>query len=347
MLSVVIRASDNVVMGVAGNLAFETSDFMKETIHAGHKSPPRDWQTQSGAMGVNAKWEADKSLPWFVEDQRIGGDYVAAGLAFGNKDEVRWGLKVLAWGFAHMDADGMFNHHDCYHSASFFVESTAHALLLIEASNLRSEFRDAVNELKPKLLSAARWMVRPDVEALVWLGKKPANNKLPGCPPELPYAHRRYLDAAAMGEAGVLCHDNELIEKSVALIRNGIAFQRPDGVNPEKGGYDCHYQALGLGYACNYYQMVATGALRAEMKPVLDKAFAWLLTRINDDGTVDVTGNTRTGLGQETTRSGKTKGIDYRQFVRSIDHWAQFTQNPALEIKARRIYEAELKSKTR
>ena len=345
----VLNAADPpaVNRGVAGEYAFETGAFMKQVAHAGRQSPPRDWRTQSGAMGVNARWETNKAMPWFIEDQRFGGEYVAAGLAFGNPDEVRWGLKVLEWGFAHMDADGMFNHHDCYHSASFFVESTACALLLIEASPWRAEFADQVNALKPKLLTAARWMVRPDVYALVWSGEKPRPSKLPGCPPELPYAHRRYLDAAAIGEAGVLCRDRELIVKSVAFVRSGIAFQRPDGVNPEKGGYDCHYQALGLGYACSYYQLVADDSLRAEMKPMLDKGFAWLLTRIKDDGSVDVVGNTRTGLGQETTRSGKSKGVDYRHFVRSLLHWAQLTQNSVLESKARRIFEADLQSKTR
>lgn len=334
-------------LGVAGNLVFETSAFMKETEHAGHKAPPKDWQTQSGAMGVNAKWEADKSLPWFIEDQRIGRDYVVAGLAFGNKDEIRWGLKVLEWGFARMEADGMFNHHDCYHSASFFLEATAHALLLLEASTSHAEFADQITALKPKLLTAARWMVRPDVQALVWNGEKPKKSKLPGCPPELPYAHRRYLDAAALGEAGLLCHDKELIEKSAGFIRNGIAFQRPDGVNPEKGGHDSHYQALGLVYACRYYSTIADDALRLEMEPMLDKAFAWLLTRIKDEGTVDAAGNTRTGLGQEVGRSGKPKGIDYRQVVHSLAHWSQLTQNPALETTARRVFEADRRLRTR
>ena len=92
--------------------------------------------------------------------------------------------------------------------------------------------------------------------------------------------------------------------------------------------------------------MVATDVLRAEMKPMLDKAFAWLLTRIKADGTVEVAGNTRTGLGQETTRSGKFKGIDYRNFVRVLSHWAQFTQNPEWEVTARRIYEADQKLRT-
>ena len=325
--------------GVAGEYAFEASALMKETVHVARKAPPKDWRTQSGAMGVNARWETNKALPWFIEDQRFGGEYVAAGLAFGNPDEVRWGLKVLEWGFAHMDADGEFKHPDSYHSSSFFVESTARALLLIEASPWRAEFADQVNALKPKLLTAARWMVRPDVHTAAW--EDPKNWR-----GERPYAHRRYLDAAAIGEVGVLFDDKGLIAKSAALVRDGIAFQRADGVNPEKGGYDSHYQALGLVYACSYYQVVADDALRAEMKPMLDKAFAWLLTRIKDDGIVDATGNTRTGLSQEVARSGKPKGIEYRHIVRSLAHWSQLTQNPVLESKARRVYEADLQSKT-
>lgn len=105
-------------MGVAGDFTFETSTFMKETAHAAHRSPPVDWQAQTGALRLNAKWEADKSLPWFIEEQQLGGEYIAAGLALGNKAEIRWGLKVLEWGFAHMEADGLFNHPDSYHSAS-------------------------------------------------------------------------------------------------------------------------------------------------------------------------------------------------------------------------------------
>jgi hypothetical protein len=164
---------------------------------------------------------------------------------------------------------------------------------------------------------------------------------------ERPYAHRRYLDAAALGEAGLLCNDKELIVRSAALVRDGIAFQRPDGVNPEKGGYDSHYQALGLVYACRYYAILSDDSLRAEMKPMLDKAFAWLLTRIKDDGTVDATGNMRTGLGQETTRSGKPKVIGYREVVRCLAHWAQLTQNADLESTARRIFEADRRLRAR
>ncbi len=311
---------------------------MKETVHAARKAPSKDWQTQTGAMGVNAKWEADPSLPWFIEDQRFGGDYISAGLAFGNKDQIRWGLEALAWGFARMEANGEFMHPDSYHSGSFFIESAAHGILLIESSPWREELAKPVAAIKPKLLTAARWMVRPGVHAAAWEDTKNWRG-------QRPYAHRRYLEEATIGEFGVLFSDKELIAKSAALVRDGIAFQRADGVNPEKGGYDSHDQPLGLVYACEDCAMVADDALRRGMKPMLDKAFAWLLTRIKDDGTVDATGNTRTGLSQEAARSGKPKGIEDRHVVRSLAHWSKLTQNSQRASAARRVFEADRKSK--
>lgn len=221
----VLQAGDtaSAVLGTAGDLAFETGAFMRDTAHAGHKSPPADWQSQSGPPRMNARWEAERSLRLFIEDQQRGGDYVAAG----------------------------------------------------------------------------------------------------------------------RGEAGVLCGEKQLIENSAAFIRNGIAFQRPDGLNPEEGGADHHYQALGLLYACRYYRIVADDALRAEMRPMLNKAFAWLLARVRADGSVDVTGNARTGFGQEMAHERKPKGMEYRLTTLSLAHWAQLTQNAALEATARRVFEAD------
>jgi hypothetical protein len=333
--------STNAVFSPAGNYAFETSALIKEYAHAERRVPPTDWQKQSGAFGLNRKWEADNSLPWFIEYQKEGRDWITAGLAYGNPEAIRWGLKMLAWGFARMTPDGEFKHPDSYHSASFLVEATAHSMLLLEASPWRAEFADQVNALKPKLLAAARWMVRPDIDALNW----PDDNNYPRIFGERRYAHRRFLDAAALGEVGVLFQEKPLLEKAVWLIRNGIAFQQPDGVNPERGGHDTSYQALGLLYACRYYQLVADDALRAEMKPALDKGFTWLLGRIRADGSVDGTGNTRTGPAGEMGRSGKPKGLDYRTTAIYLAYWAQLTRNPDGEKTARRVFEFDLKLK--
>jgi hypothetical protein len=315
-------------------LLFETGPFLKENAYADCKTPPTDWHEQSGALRLNAAWQTDRSLPWYIEDQQLGGDYVAAGLAYGNKDEIRWGLKVIDWGFAQMTPDGEFKHPDSYHSGAFFIEASARALLLIGASPLHAEFKDRVAAIKPQLLTAARWMAQPEIRDRFWNPTTRSN--------ERPYGHRRFLDAAALGLAGVLCKDKDLIASSAALVRAGLSFQRSDGVIPEKGGHDSHYQSYSLMYACRYYALVADDALRAEMKPAMEKGYAWLLTRVREDGSVDHTGNSRTGFGQEKTRNkAKQKWLEYRFAAISLAYWAQIMNNPELEKTARRLFDAD------
>ena len=331
----------NEVLSVAGDYAFEISPLMKDLLPTDRRTPPTDWQARSGAAGMNTRWETNRSLPWFIESQKEGWDWIAFGVATTNKNAVRWGMKVLAWGWERMETDGSFKHPDNYHSASFFIEATAHSILLLENSPWRAEFSGQLDVFKPKLLAAARWMIRPDIDTANW----PDDEHYPKIFGERRYAHRRFLDAAALGEVALIFNDQPLREKSVWLARNGIAFQQPDGVNPERGGHDTSYQSLGLLYACRYYQMVADDTTRAELKPSLDKGFKWLQTRISPDGKIDGTGNTRTGPAGELGRNGKPKQLDYQTPTVVFAHWAQLTQNTDWEKTARRIFVCEQKSK--
>ena len=331
----------NAPLGAVANLDFETSPLMREFAHDGQKELPANWQVLSGAITLNTMWETNNALPWFIEYQKEGRDWITAGLAGGDKDKSRWGLKILGWGWARMESDGSFKHPDNYHSASFFIEATAHSILLLENSPWRAEFTPQLEAMKPKLHAAALWMIRPDIDTANW----PDDNNYPRIFGERRYAHRRFLDAAALGEVALIFNDQPLREKSVWLIHNGIAFQQPDGVNPERGGHDTSYQSLGLLYACRYYQMVADDAMRAEMKPMLDKAFNWLQTRISTDGKIDGTGNTRTGPAGELGRNGKPKQLDYHTTAVVLAHWAQLTQNFDWEKSARRVFAFEQKSK--
>jgi hypothetical protein len=302
---------------------------------------PKDWQKLSGAIALNANWETNNTLPWFIEYQKEGRDWVTAGLTRGDKDKVRWGLKILAWGWDRMQPDGSFKHPDAYHSASFFIEATAHGIFLLETSPWRSEFVPQLAAFKPKLLAAAQWMIRPDIDALNW----PDDNNYPRNFGERRYAHRRFLDAAALGQVAVLFTNQPLMEKSVWLIRNGIAFQFPDGVNPERGGHDTSYQALGLLYACRYYQLVADEKMRAELKLTLDKGFVWLQGRIGAKGKIDGTGNTRTGPAAELGRNGKPKQLDYRTTGIVLAYWAQLEGNPDFAQTAKLVFDFSEKPK--
>jgi hypothetical protein len=326
---------------IADDFAFETSDFIKATLHTESKNLAEQ-MSQTGAFGINQAWEKTKSGKWNIQEQRAGADLIAAGIIFNDKNLIDDGLEILDWGFARQLPDGSFGTPDLpqkYHSVSFFVEAAAHSILLLEQSSVRDATKSRVDSLKPKLLSAARWMIRPDVHAAAWNG--PVETK-----PQKFFGHRRFLVAAALGETGALCRDEELISESQKFIRDGIQIQKHDGVIPERHGYDSHYQAQALLFAVRYFAIVADKNLRDEMKSFIDKGVAWLVTRIKSDGTVDAAGNIRTGLGQEKTLAGTPKEINYSLVYRALFYWGMLTENLELKNLAQKVFEADLRRKT-
>jgi hypothetical protein len=304
-------------------LAFETSDFAKATLYKGGPGIGLS-MASSGAFGMNAPWESTRQGKWYIEYQRVGSDAIGAGLALGNDAAVERGLKMIEWGFAHMEADGSFKCDDAYHSTSFFLESAAYALLLLEASPAHEKWKPRIEALKPQLGKAARWMTKPSVSVPVWSGVQKQ------------FSHRWFACAAALGETAVLLHDKDLLAKAKPLLHGGIRSQLSNGVYPEKGGYDSGYQSAGLIYATHYYAMVADGSDQAALKRSMDKGVAWLVSRISSDGVVSTEGNTRTA-GQEVGRSGHVKDVEPKFVVRALGFWSDLVHDPALQTVARKV----------
>jgi hypothetical protein len=317
----------------AEELTAKRDPLLLRAVHTEFATPPSDWKSRSGAAGLNAEKEHETPPTWFIEYQMQGGKFVIAGLAADNKEAIDWGLKVIEWGFARMQPDGSFDHPDNYHSASFFIESTAHALLLLEASPLRDRYAERVAKIKPQLHKAAQWKVRPDIHDWNW--------PEPGTPVdntrERKYTHRYYLVASAVGLTGVLCQDDDLKEKSRYYIDAGIARQQPDGVNPERDGHDTSYQAVGLMYAGRCYRLVADEQTKKRMRPMLEKGTAWLLGRVQPDGSINLEGNVRTGPGQEPSRRGKPKTHDYPATVQALSEWSALSGDCAARKAAEKV----------
>jgi hypothetical protein len=323
-----ITAASSAWAAVADDFRFETSDFMRETAY---RQPDRLAVNiaSSGALSpVNIEWDKTHAGPWYVEEQRYGADAVCGGVADQNTATIDRGLKILHWGFEQQQPDGSFNCPDAFHSTSFFVEAAAHACLILNSSQYASQYSEEVNWLKPRIQKAANWMIEPAVEAN---GKK--HNE--------PFTHRRYLVAAALGEAGVLCSDESLIAKSQGYIREGISLQDPSGFNPEKGSFDVSYHAVGLFYAGRYYDAVASANIKSPLFNMLKKGYAWLRERIRPDGTIDVTGSTRVGATQELSRNGVPKRVDYSVSYRGLYHWSLISQDPSYAELARKVFAGE------
>ena len=316
--------AENVLGTVADELRFETSDFMKGHAYRYPERVAKDVAV-SGAQGdINMRWDQSHSGVWYIEEQRFGENAVCAGIAKQDPTAIERGLKVLHWGFEQQRSDGSFQCADTFHSTSFFVEAAAHACLLLNASAFAERYAEEIDWMRPRILKAALWMAQPEVESR---GRKHNG----------PYTHRCYLVAAAFGEAGKLCGNRFLIDKSTAYIHAGISRQDPSGFNPEKGGYDCSYHAVGLVFAERYYDIVAEGELKQALYGMLKQANAWLASRVRPDGTIDATGNTRTGFAQEKTRAGKMKKVSYGQTMRAFYHWYLISGDTTFEHLANAI----------
>jgi len=313
---------------LADDYQFETSTFMRDTTYRRPEHLAADSDPSGAEAQVNIAWERSHTGKWFIEEQRYGGDAVVGGIAKDDPITIERGLKILRWGFEQQQPDGSFNCPDSFHSTSFFVEAAAHACLLLDASPSAARYSEAIDWIKPRLLQAALWMMEPSVETQGRRGNAP-------------YAHRRYLVAAAFGETGVLAGDSSLIEHSKDYILEGLHLQDPSGYNPEKGGYDCSYHAVGLIYAERYYDIVAAGELKRQLYNMLQKGDAWLASRVLPDGTIDPTGNTRTGEGQEKSRNGAVKTINYGSTYRSFYRWSLISGDQNYAGLANQVFAGE------
>ncbi len=314
--------------GVRGDLAFQSSAFLRSTAYA-KPDKTADQVAPDGAYGpLNQGWEQGTKDHWLIEEQRNAVDAVIAGISYHRQDLISRGEAIFDWGFRQERPDGSFNCPDGFHSMSFFVEAAAHAALLLRSSDMAAQNEGWVSGVAPKLRLAAYWMLAPQ-------------NAEPGQAHDAPYTHRFYLDADALGETGVLVRDDGLVRASRDYVRRGLARQDPSGFNPEKGGPDTSYHAVGLLFAETYYTVVADDELRGEMQPMLVRGLGWLAGRVRPDGTVDQTGNTRTGFGQERGPQGNLKTMSYGSAYRASFYWAMISGDGRWANMAYRLHQGQ------
>lgn len=259
-----------------------------------------------GAVGANIEWEQKKSPKFFIEEQREGADMIQAGVALKDTKLIDKGIKVLDWGFNHQADSGEFPEtRDAVHSVSFFVEAVSRSILLLEQG--RCGYDAKIQQWLPKLQKAAQWMI-------------PASaNEASRIKDLYPFTHRYYILGAGLAQTALLLHDNAMAAVATDYIRLGLKQQQPDGINPERGGFDAGYQCYGMSLACHYTTICSDPALEKELREMALKGLGRVLTQVQPDGTVDITSSTR--LGKEKDRQGHTKVMNYR-FLTQVLVWA-------------------------
>jgi hypothetical protein len=257
----------------------------------------------TGAVSVNIAYENGQASQWFIEQQRYGGDFIQAGIFTNNDALIREGLLLLDWGFDRQGSDGSFPlTGDPFHSTSMFVEGAARGLLLLQQSG-RPGYNDTIQAMLPKLEAAARWMMVPSVAS-----RGQSNNR--------PYTHRRYIVASALAITAELTGDADIAAAATPYIQDALSLQQPDGVNPEKGGGDVNYQALGLLMAARYLTVCSDAVLCQAVRTMIERGLQWELAKIDAEGNVSAVCSTRTEV--ERGRSGSLKTINYKEIVPAL-----------------------------
>ena len=261
-----------------------------------------------GAAGTN-----QAGYRW-IEEQRQGAEWIVRGLAQGNAEWIALGWRELDWGLGRQQADGGFASADPFHSTSFFVEALARGCLLDRTGATAARLGG--------LARAAAWLMRPDAETK-------------GTKGNLPFTHRRYILAAALGETAEVTTEPTFARRAEAWAMDGLALQGADGVNPERGGFDAGYQMVGVLMALRYLPVCQNAALVRALKAMIGRAVRRELARLKPDGSIDPEGSTRIRI--EKSRGGELKDVPYGEVMQALVYGAQAMPGPAWLEPARRI----------
>lgn len=279
----------------------------------------------------------------FIGTNHRAGQWIEAGTQRGSCRVVIYGvitgdLAVAddAWRgievtFAHQRADGGFEANDrpngtsakplgaAVETAFFFLQELGRAVLVIRQSPHEKHFHDRLVALEPKMRKAMAF-VNSGYDTIITNSTHAVN--------------RIVIAAKAFGLCGLALHDDQLVATSRKLIAHALTRRDKDGIFIENGGRDSSYNAVSILFG----QTLALHLPIPEFEAALPKAVAWQITRIRENGEVDVTSNTRTGVGKEPSYFGEPKIVNYGEVVQALTMYGLVNNDKAALAAADRAF---------
>lgn len=279
----------------------------------------------------------------FIGTNHRAGQWIEAGTQRGSCRTVIYGVVTGdlataddAWRgiettFAHQRADGGFEANDRPNGASakpfgaavetafFFLQEFGRAILVIRQSPHEKHFHERIVALEPKLRRAMAF-VASGYDTIITNSTHAVN--------------RIVIAAKAFGLCGLALHDDQLIATSRKLIAHALTRRDKDGVFIEKNGRDSSYNAVSILFG----QTLALHLPIPGFEAALPKAVAWQLTTIRPNGEVDVTGNTRTGVGKEPSYFGEPKTVNYGEVVQALTMYGLAKNDKTALATADRVF---------
>ncbi len=256
---------------------------------------------------------------------------VIAAVAAGNlaaADDAWRGIEVA---FAHQRADGGFQaelrpngtsakpHGAAVETAFFFLQELGRAILVIRESPHEKHFHDRIAALEPKIRRGCDF-ISAGYDTIIANSSRAVN--------------RIIIAAKAFGTCGLVLHDDALVATSRKLVAHALTLRDKDGVFIENGGRDSSYNAVSILFG----QVLALHVPLPELDAALSSAVAWELTRIRDTGEVEVSGNSRTGVGKEKSYTGQPKNVNYNEVVLALTFFGLAHQDKAALAAADRVF---------
>ena len=240
---------------------------------------------------------------WSMGSQFFTVDLIATGNAEHDASLVERGVRGVDWGVSQrLGTDGVHTlERDCdgavvddyggTHHSTQWLAALGEAVHLLRTSPFAEQYRarteayvERVEKIAERLTDERnqrvwerRWLV--DDEGHI-------------------FTHKAYMRAAALGLAASLTDDSDDATRwasaAARIARVGMAAQRDDGVNPERGGYDVAYQMYGIWLALLYDATLEPGDPQRDLRRMIDRAITWMSGRVDDrTGQVDIGASTR------------------------------------------------------
>ncbi len=252
--------------------------------------------------------------------QRGAARLLILGVVCGNRQYIDDAFRAIDVVFEHQGKPGHFGGDKSPSGVAFWLCELNQALLVLNESTFGAAYQTRVQELVPKIHLAATWLAMPVNQDQLKKVDRRAPNRL-------------FFDALAYGTSSLLCDDATLVHLGRSFVDSALLLYRDeDGVFLENGGHDSSYQAVSAWLLQVWVLHFPDPAL----DDIADKAAKWVVSRIQSDGSVDVTGNTRTGLGQETWQ-GSDKDVNYPEVLRCLLYYVARRGDPKAEAAAKRL----------
>jgi hypothetical protein len=257
------------------------------------------------------------------EFQRLAMHYLIRAVVRNDERCVEEGWRAIDATFRQQTVEGKFGRDGAPHggpsAVAFWLADLSQALLILRESELVPKYQSRIDALIPKVRKAAQWLAQPRYQDRLKHDDADAPNRL-------------LFDALAFGLSGVLTDDTSLKQTGRSFVDLAMAkYREKDGVFLEKGGHDSSYQAV----AALKLQVWAVHFPDLKLDAAIDRAVAWEVGRVGPDGQIDVTGNTRTGLGQEQWM-GHEKSVNQSEVTLCLlYHYARTGDCPSLSAACR------------